>query len=225
MTQEVWSAVDDYINGLFVPPDQGLDEALRAITATGLPAVSVSPSQGKFLHLLVRIQGARKILEIGTLGGYSTIWLARALPPDGHLITLEADAKHAEVARKNIEFAGVGSVVELRVGAAQETLPKLAEEGCGPFDLIFVDADKENNSLYFHWALKLARRGSVIVVDNVIRNGAIADMNNQDRNLQGIRRFNELVASDGRVSATQVQTVGSKGYDGFALAVVLSEPN
>ena len=225
MTQEVWSAVDEYINGLFVPPDPGLDEALRAITAAGLPAVSVSPSQGKFLNLLARIQGVRKILEIGTLGGYSTIWLARALPPEGHLITLEADAKHAEVASKNIEFAGVGNLVELRVGPAQETLPKLAEEGCGPFDLIFVDADKENNPLYFHWALKLARRGSVIVVDNVIRDGKIADLKNQDCALLGIRRFNELVASDARVSATEIQTVGSKGYDGFALAVVLADAN
>jgi predicted O-methyltransferase YrrM len=183
----------------------------------------VSPNQGKLLLVLARAVGARTILEIGTLGGYSTIWLARALPIDGHLITLEADPKHAEVARANIAQAGLASVVELRLGRAVDTLPKLAAERRGPFDLIFIDADKRNNPDYFAWALKLSRRGSLIIADNVVRNGAVVDATSGDPSIQGVRRFNELLAAEPRVSATTIQTVGSKGYDGFAIALVTAD--
>lgn len=224
MTQELWTAVDRYITDLLVPPDPALDAALQASAAAGLPPINVSPNQGKLLLLLARLQGARTILEIGTLGGYSTIWLARALPVDGRLITLEVDPKHAEVARANIARAGLSEVVELRLGRALDTLPQLAAEGRGPFDLIFIDADKPSNPDYFAWALKLSRRGSLIIVDNAVRNGAVIDAASGDPSVQGVRRFNELLAAEPRVSATAIQTVGSKGYDGFAIALVTADP-
>lgn len=223
MNQQQWTAVDRYITDLLHPPDAELDAVLEASTAAGLPAHNVSPIQGKLLWLLARLQGARRILEIGTLGGYSTIWLARALPVDGSLITLEADPQRAAIARANLARAHLGAVVELRVGKALGTLPQLAAEGCGPFDLIFIDADKENNSHYFSWAIELSRRGSVIVVDNVVRNGAVIDATSADPIVQGVRRFNELLAAEPRVSATAIQTVGSKGYDGFAIALVTAD--
>jgi predicted O-methyltransferase YrrM len=222
-SNDQWTAVDRYITDLLVPPDPALDAALQASAAAGLPAINVAPNQGKFLMLLAQIQGARNILEVGTLGAYSTIWLARALPADGHLITLEADPKHAEVARSNIARAGLAQVVELRLGPALETLPRLAAEGAGPFDLIFIDADKPGYPDYFRWALKLSRRGSVIIADNVVRDGAVIDPASDDPRVQGMRRFNELLAAEPRVSATEIQTVGSKGYDGFALALVISD--
>jgi predicted O-methyltransferase YrrM len=221
MSQEQWSAVDGFITGLLVPPDPVLDAALAASAAAGLPAISVSPSQGKFLHLLTRACGARSILEIGTLAGYSTIWLARALPEGGRLVTLESEPAHAEVARANIARAGLGGVVELRLGRALDTLPGLAAEGVGPFDLVFIDADKPSTAEYFDWALRLTRRGSLIVVDNVVRDGAVVDEQSEDEVVQGVRRFYQRLAAEPRVSATAIQTVGSKGYDGFALAVVL----
>ncbi|WP_414570007.1 O-methyltransferase [Nostoc sp. CCY 9925] len=223
MTQEQWTAVDSYLTDLFVPSDPVLDAALEASAAAGLPPHNVSPNQGKLLLLLAQLQRARTILEIGTLGGYSTIWLARALPSDGYLITLEADAKHAEVAQKNIARAGLNEVVELRLGQALSTLPQLAAEGRSPFDLIFIDADKPNNPDYLAWALKLSRRGSLIVADNVVRNGAVIDTNSSDASVQGVRHFNELLASEPRLSATALQTVGSKGYDGFAIALVVAD--
>ncbi|MGB7844257.1 MAG: O-methyltransferase [Candidatus Acidiferrum sp.] len=224
MTQELWSAVDQYIGGLLVPNDPVLDTALQASTAAGLPNIQVSPLQAKLLQLLARLQGAHNILEIGTLGGYSAIWLARALPRRGRLLTLEADAKHAEVARGNFARAGLTGVIELRLGPALDTLPQIAVEGRAPFDLIFIDANKDNMPEYFDWALKLSRRGSVIVADNVIRDGAVVDAASKDPDIQGVRRFNERLAAEPRVSATEIQTVGMKGYDGFALAVVLADP-
>ena len=202
------------------PPDAALLTALRRSESAGLPAISVSPSQGKLLHLLAKAQGARAILEIGTLGGYSTIWLARALPENGRLITLEADPKHAAVARENIAGAGLSGIVEVRLGRAIDSLPKLAAEGRGPFDLIFIDADKPGYLDYFAWALKLSRRGTLIIADNVIRKGAVIDAASSDPGVQGMRRFYDAVAAEPRVSATAIQTVGSKGYDGFLLAVV-----
>lgn len=223
MTQEQWTAVDRYITDLLVPPDLALDAALQSSAAAGLPPYNVSPNQGKLLLLLARVQGARTILEIGTLGGYSTIWLARALPADGRLITLEADPKHAEVARANIARADLTDVVELRLGRALDTLPQIAAEGLGPFDLIFIDADKPSNPDYFTWALKLSRRGSLIIVDNVVRNGTVIDVASNDPRVQGVRRLNELIAAEPRVSATALQTVGSKGYDGFAIALVTAD--
>ncbi|HXB20745.1 MAG TPA: O-methyltransferase, partial [Candidatus Solibacter sp.] len=223
MSKDQWTAVDRYITDLLVPPDPALDAALQASSAAGLPAINVAPNQGKFLMLLAQIRGARNILEIGTLGAYSTIWLARALPADGRLITLEADPKHAEVARANIERAGFTHMVELRLGPALETLPKLAAEGRGPFDLIFIDADKPGYPDYFRWALKLSRRGSVIIADNVVRDGEVIDPASDDPRVQGMRRFNELLAAEPRVNATEIQTVGSKGYDGFAIALVIAE--
>jgi len=220
MTQDVWTAVDKYITDLLAPSDPALEAALQAASAAGLPSIQVSPVQGKPLHLLARACQARQILEIGTLGGYSTIWLARALPAGGRVITLEADPKHAEVAHANFALARLADVIELRLGPALETLPKLAAEGRGPFDLIFIDADKSNMREYFDWALKLSRTGSVIIADNVIRNGRVLDASSSDADIQGVRRFNERLAAEKRVSATEIQTVGSKGYDGFALVVV-----
>jgi predicted O-methyltransferase YrrM len=220
MSQELWTEVDQYINGLLVPVDPVLDAAMAASDAAGLPAIAVTPNLGKLLHLLARLQGARSILEIGTLAGYSTIWLARALPPGGRLVTLEAEPTHAEIARANIERAGLSAVVELRVGRALDTLPQLAAEGRGTFDLIFIDADKPNIPDYFTWALELSRPGSLIIVDNVVRKGAIVDTNSPDATIQGVRRFMEMLAAEPRVTATALQTVGSKGYDGFAIALV-----
>ncbi|HET6572790.1 MAG TPA: O-methyltransferase [Fimbriiglobus sp.] len=224
MTTEQWTAVDRYITDLLVPPDPALAAAHEASAAAGLPPINVTPNLGKLLHLLARVRGARTILEIGTLGGYSTIWLARALPPGGRLVTLESDPKCAEVARGNIARAGLSDVVELRLGQALDTLPRLATEGRGPFDLTFIDADKPNNTDYFAWALKLSRRGSVIVVDNVVRDGAVADAASTDPAVVGARRLYELLATEPRVSATAIQTVGGKGYDGFAIAVVTAGP-
>jgi predicted O-methyltransferase YrrM len=217
-SQEIWTVVDDYLVKLHVPKDEALDAALKSSADAGLPQIQVSPTQGKFLHLLAKIRGAKNILEIGTLGGYSTIWLARALPGDGKLITLEYAAKHADVAKANLKRAGLSETVEVIVGPAIESLPKLASRA--PFDLIFVDADKVSTPDYFTWAMKLSKPGSVIIVDNVIRKGAIADAKSSDENVWAIRKFNEMLASDTRVTATTLQTVGSKGYDGFAIAVV-----
>ncbi len=219
MSEKLWEAVDRYVNEVLVKPDAVLDEALRAGEAAGLPAISVSPSQGKLLSLIARAQGAAAILEIGTLAGYSSIWLARALPPAGKLITLEAEPKHAEVARANVARAGLERRVEIRVGRALDTLPKLAAEGAGPFDLVFIDADKPSIPEYFDWALKLARPGTLIVVDNVVRDGEVIDPHG-DESVQGVRRFHKRLADEPRVSATTIQTVGSKGYDGFTLALV-----
>jgi predicted O-methyltransferase YrrM len=222
--QRLWTAVDRYISERLLPPDPALDAALEASAAAALPAIAVSPNQGKLLHLLARIHSARSILELGTLGGFSTIWLARALPPGGRLLTLEVNANYAEVARENIARAGLADLVELRVGPALEALPQLAAEGLGPFDLVFIDADKQNIPEYFEWALKLSRRGSLIVTDNVVRAGAIADPACADPRVEGARRFHELLAAEPRVSATTIQTVGLKGYDGFTLALV-GEPS
>ncbi|MGW6602466.1 O-methyltransferase [Streptomyces sp. NPDC055036] len=222
MSQEQWNAVDRYFTDQLAPADEALSAALAASDAAGLPAIAVAPNQGKLLQLLARLQGARTVLEIGTLGGYSTIWLARALPEDGKLISLEYDPRHAEVARANLAHAGLDKIAEVRTGPALETLPVLAAEDAGPFDLVFIDADKANNPHYVEWALKLTRPGSVIIVDNVVRNGAVADPDSTDASVQGTRRAIELMAEHPRLSATAVQTVGSKGYDGFALAHVLA---
>ncbi len=215
-----WSEVDAYVNGIFVGTDAALEAARAASEAARLPDISVTPAQGKFLALLAQIRGARSILEIGTLGAYSTIWLARALPAGGRLISLEVNPRHAEVAKSNLARAGVASVVEVRLGEALETLPKLEAEGAAPFDYIFIDADKPNIAPYFGWAVRLSAPGTVIVVDNVIRNGAIIDAGSEDPNVQGVRRFNDMIAAQPGVSATTLQTVGAKGYDGFTLAVV-----
>jgi predicted O-methyltransferase YrrM len=218
--QPLWTDVDRYITDLLVRPDAALDAALQASKEAGLPDISVTPNQGKLLMLLAQIQRAKLILEIGTLGGYSTIWLARALPPDGRLITLESEAKHAAVAQANIARAGLSALVDLRLGRALDLLAQLAAENRGPFDLIFIDADKVTYPEYFKWALKLSRVGTVIIADNIVRKGAVIDPASSDANVQAVRRFNELVAAEPRVSATVIQTVGSKGYDGFAVAVV-----
>jgi predicted O-methyltransferase YrrM len=221
MTQIQWNAVDDYITDLLVPPDPALDAVLQSTIDANLPKINVAPNQGKLLHMLAQIRSARRILELGTLAGYSTIWLARALPADGKLITLEANPKHAEVARKNIDRAELSNIVEIRVGAALDTLPQLTDEA--PFDFVFIDADKANTPDYFTWALKLTQRGSIIIVDNVIRNGAVINDDSTDENIQGIRKFNRLLAAEPRVKATAIQTVGSKGYDGLAIALVISD--
>lgn len=223
MSQELWTAVDHYFAEVLVPSDPALEEALRASEAAGLPAIQVAPNQGKLLMLLAQLRGARSILEIGTLGGYSTIWLARALPEGGRLITLEAEPKHAEVARANIKQAGLADRVEVRLGKALETLPQLAAEGLGPFDLIFIDADKVNMPTYAEWALKLSRKGSLIIMDNVVRDGAVIEADSDDPSVQGVRRMNQWLASEPRLSATALQTVGSKGYDGLALALVIAD--
>jgi predicted O-methyltransferase YrrM len=221
MNQTTWSAVDQYFNDALIPADPVLNAALEASDAAGLPQHNVAPNQGRLLMLLAQMQNARRILEIGTLGGYSTIWLAWALPQDGKLITLEFEPKHAEVARANIANAGLADMVEVRVGAAIESLPQIAAEGAGPFDLIFIDADKRGNRDYFGWALKMSRVGTVIIVDNVARGGAVVDADG-DESVQGVRRLTEMLAKEPRVSVTAIQTVGSKGYDGFILARVLA---
>jgi predicted O-methyltransferase YrrM len=220
MSQQQWTAVDDYLTGALVGPDEALDAALAASDAAGLPAIAVSPAQGKLLNLLARLVTARRILEIGTLGGYSTIWLARALPPDGRLITLEYAPKHAEVARANLAQAGLADLVEVRVGAALDTLPGLADGRADLFDLVFIDADKQNTPDYFTWSVRLTRPGGVIIVDNVVRDGKVLDADSEDPDVQGLRRLNEVMAADPLVSATTIQTVGVKGYDGFAIAIV-----
>jgi predicted O-methyltransferase YrrM len=217
--QERWTAVDRYLADRLLEPDAALDAALEASAAAGLPAHGVSPAQGRLLELLARIQGARTILELGTLGAYSTIWLARALPPGGRLMTLELDAGYAAVARANLARAGVADVVEVRVGPARDTLAALAAEGHDPFDLVFIDADKAGNAEYLGAALALSRPGTLIVADNVIRGGSVLD--GEDASAVGVRRFFDLIAAEPRLRATAIQTVGEKGYDGFALAVVL----
>lgn len=223
--KDLWSGVDGYLTDLLVRPDEALDSALRESDKAGLPAIAVSAPQGKMLHLLARAVGAKRILEIGTLGGYSTIWLARALAPGGKLISLEYEPKHAEVARRNLAKAGVADRVEIRVGRAQESLPQIAKENGGPFDLIFIDADKPGYVDYFPWAIKLGRIGTVIIADNVVRKGEVINPQSEDAMVQGIRRFHDVVANEKRVSATAIQTVGAKGYDGFTLAVVIASPH
>ncbi len=218
-----WTEVDRFLSQALIAPDHILEFALESSRAAGLPAISVSPNQGKLLELLARIMGARSILEIGTLGAYSTIWLARGMQPGGLLITLEADPAHAAVARTNIARAGLESVVELRLGSASDTLPRISAERLGPFDLIFIDADKKNIPSYFEWALKLTRPGSVIVVDNVVRGGRVIESNSDDPDIQGVRRFLALAGANPNVSATAIQTVGLKGYDGFAIVRVLEK--
>jgi len=220
VTQHQWDAVDEYIEDLLIGEDAALDAALAAADKADLPPIAVAPSQGKFLNLLARAHGARRILEIGTLAGYSTIWLARALPADGRLITLEYDPRHAEVATANIAAAGLADLVEVRVGKALDSLPALAE--LEPFDLFFIDADKANNPNYFTWALRLSRPGSVIVVDNVVRSGLVVDATSTDPAIVGTRKLGRMLADEPRVDATMIQTVSGKGYDGFALALVTS---
>lgn len=222
MTQQLWTSVDNYITDLFVPIDPVMKDVLATSEAAGLPSISVTPNEGKLLMLLAQICGARKILEIGTLGGYSTIWLAWGLVSDGTLITLESNAKHAEVARANIARAGLVGTVEVQVGPALDTLPQLVAQGRGPFDLIFIDANKDNYPEYLAWALKLSRQGTLIVADNVIRDGKVLDPTSIDPLIQGTRRFNQLLAEESRVKATVIQTVGGKGYDGIAIAIVTS---
>ena len=219
-TPKEWSEVDDYFADLLFHDDPALDAALGTSAEAGLPPHHVAPNQGKLLYLLARIQGARRILEIGTLGGYSAIWLARAHPPGGRLITLEANSRHTEVARANIARAGLAEVVDVREGSALESLARIGEQSEEPFDFIFIDADKANNPHYLEWALQLSRPGSLIVADNVVRGGAVVDGASTDPDVRGIRRFMELLALEPRVSATVVQTVGDKGYDGLALALV-----
>ncbi|WP_416482206.1 O-methyltransferase [Streptomyces sp. CL12] len=219
--QQLWDDVDDYFISTLSPDDEALRAALRENDAAGLPPIGVTAAQGKLLQLLAQVQGARTILEIGTLGGYSTIWLARALPEDGRLVTLEYSARHAEVATRNIARAGLDRVAQVRVGPALESLPKLADENPAPFDLVFIDADKANNAHYVEWALRLTRAGSLIVLDNVVRCGRVADPGATDPDVVGTRTAIELIASHPRLSGTAIQTVGTKGYDGFALIRVL----
>ncbi len=224
MAAERWAEVDSYVTRLLAPHDAVLDEALVASEAAGIPAIQVSPPQGKLLGILARSIGAKTILEFGTLAGYSSIWLARALPEDGRLVTLEADPAHAEVAAANIANAGLDRLVDLRVGRAQEVLPQLAAEGAGPFDLTFIDADKESSPEYFAWALNRSRPGSLIVADNVVRDGRLVDLGDDDPAITGQRELHELIAAEPRVSATTIQTVGAKGYDGFTIALVEPQP-
>jgi predicted O-methyltransferase YrrM len=218
--QKKWSKVDAYVAEKLLPADAVLDAALAANAAGGLPAIDVSPPQGKLLSLLVRMNGARRVLEIGTLGGYSTIWMARALPADGRLVTLEYEPRHAAVAKTNIERAGLADKVDIHVGRAIDNLPKLAAEGLDPFDFVFIDADKPSNPQYLEWALKLSRPGTVIVLDNVIRDGAVIEAKSGDANVEGARAGFDFLGSNSRLDATALQTVGSKGYDGFAIAIV-----
>ncbi|MEP7288142.1 MAG: O-methyltransferase [Chloroflexota bacterium] len=220
MNQDQWTAVDDYFSGLFVPPDPVLDAALQAQADAGLPHINVAPTQGKLLYLLARLHGVRSILEIGTLGGYSTIWLARALQSGGHLITLEIDPAHAAVAQANIDRAGLAAAVEVRLGSAHTTLPQLIESGAGPFDLVFIDADKPSTPEYLTWALQLTKPGSLIIIDNVVRKGAVSDPTSTDANVQGIQKALAALANNPNLTTTALQTVGVKGYDGFAIALV-----
>jgi len=219
--QNLWTEVDRYFCDLLAPADEKLDAALAANRQASLPSIDVSRLQGKFLDLLVRVTGARRILEIGTLGGYSTIWMARALPEGARIVSLEVNPRHAEVARANLLNAGVLERVDLRVGRAIDSLPILEASGAGPFDLIFIDADKPSNADYLAWALKLSRPGTLIITDNVVRDGKVVQAKNADADVQGVRRSAEMMAAEPRLSATVLQTVGVKGYDGFALAVVL----
>ena len=219
MSEKLWSDVDTYLEGVLIGDDKVLEATREASRAAGLPDIAVSPTQGKLLYLMARMIGAKRILEVGTIGGYSAIWLARALPVSGELITLEFDPKHADVARSNIKNAGLGDRVKVLTGAAIDTLPTLS----GSFDFSFIDADKKSNPDYFQWALKLSRRGGVIVVDNVIREGRVIETGTNDANIEGIRRLNTMLAAEPRVSATAIQTVGIKGYDGLAIALVTAD--
>ncbi|MER9883693.1 MULTISPECIES: O-methyltransferase [unclassified Mesorhizobium] len=220
MSRKIWASVDDYIVEALFEADAALDAVLAANRDQGLPPIDVSPAQGKLLSLLARMLGAKKVLEIGTLGGYSTIWMARALPMDGKVVTLELDPHHASVARSNFERAGVSDRVELRVGPALQSLAALGAESAGPFDFIFIDADKPNNPHYLSWAMRLSRPGTVIVCDNVIRDGAVVNEDGRDANVEGARAAFSFIGSDKRLQGTAIQTVGAKGYDGFAIAIV-----
>ncbi|KVN14976.1 methyltransferase [Burkholderia stagnalis] len=220
MNQDLWTRMDAYFSATLVPSDDALDAALAASDAAGLPAINVAPNQGKLLQLLATIRGARRILEVGTLGGYSTIWLARALPPGGRLVTLELNPEHAKVATQNIARAGFAEVVSVVVGSAKDSLAQLVEAGAEPFDFIFIDADKENNAVYLDAALKLSRPGTVIVVDNVVRQGRVADPDNHDPDVAGVREGFRFIAAQPRLTTTAVQTVGLKGWDGFAISIV-----
>ena len=220
MSRKTWTAVDDYIVESLLEADPVLDAALKANSERGLPAIDVSPAQGKLLNLLVRMSGAKRILEIGTLGGYSTIWLARALPPGGKVVTLELEPHHADVARDNLKTAELSELVDLRVGPALETLAALSAEGTAPFDFIFIDADKPNNRHYLSWAVRLSRPGTVIVCDNVIRDGAVLNEDGSDANVEGARAAFSFIGDSNRLDGTAIQTVGAKGYDGFAIVIV-----
>ena len=220
MTRELWTAVDRYFSDKLLQKDPILDAAAESAEKAGLPPIAVSPNQGKFLHTLAQIVNARAILELGTLGGYSTIWLARGMRSGGRLTTIELDPKHAEVARSNISRAGLKDVVEIRIGSALDVLPQLSAEKRGPFDLIFIDADKQNIPAYFEWSMKLSHQGTVIIVDNVVRDGEVIDPNSSDDRIAGVRKFVDVLAADSRASATTIQTVGTKGYDGFTMVLV-----
>lgn len=220
MTQELWTAVDNYVQRMLIAPNPVLDAALVSSAEAGLPDIQVAPNQGMLLHLLARMQHPKRILEIGTLGGYSTIWLAMALAPGGRLITLEYEPRHAQVAQENIARAGLADRVEIRVGRALDSLAQLAAEGLDSFDLIFIDADKPNNPDYFRWALALSRPGTAIIVDNVVRDGRVVDDASTDGSVRGVREMFDVIAAEPRVDATAIQTVGVKGYDGLLLALV-----
>ena len=220
MSKEIFGSVEKYISDLFGDHDSELAATEQSITDANIPQISISANQGKFLHLLARLSNARKILEIGTLGGYSTIWLARALPQNGKLISLELDPKHAAVAQKNVNHAGLDGIVEIRIGKAIDQLPKLVAENAGPFDMIFIDADKPPYTEYFEWSLKLSRPGTLIVADNVIREGKVLEENSSDEMVAGVKRFNEALAATPFVTATIIQTVGAKDHDGMAIAIV-----
>jgi len=218
---DTWTAVDRYFSKALIKPDRRLDAALNANRKAELPAIDVTPLQGRFLEVLVRATGARRVLEIGTLGGYSTIWLARAIPDNGLVVTLELEPKHASIAQRNIEKAGLSQRVDLRIGSAAESLAALVAASADPFDFIFIDADKAGYPGYLRWSLKLSRPGTLIVADNVVRDGKVIDPRNPDPNIRGVRRFMRLMSAEPRLSSTVLQTVASKGYDGFAMAVVL----
>ena len=220
MNQKIFEAVDKYISDLFIPPDESLVAAEQSHRLENIPQINVSPNLGKLLYLFARLSKAKKILEVGTLAGYSSIWMAKALPEDGRLISLEIDPRHAEVARKNIDRAGLSSKVEIRVGKAIDSLPELVNEKAGPFDMIFIDADKPPYSEYFEWSLKLSRSGTLIIADNVIRDGKVLDQNQEDPMVKGAQRFNKALAANRNVSATILQTIGVKEYDGMAIAIV-----
>lgn len=220
--QPTWTAVDNYFNDVLLMPDPVLEQAIKSSEDADMPQHQVAPNQGQFLQLLVQMMGAKNILEIGTLAGYSTIWLGRAVAPDGRVVTLEANPAYAEIAQQNIALANLTDVVDIRVGKAIDTLPQLQE--LAPFDFIFIDADKPSNPDYLQWSLTLSRPGTIIVGDNVVRNGAVTDPNSTDPKVQGVRTFLQMIADEPRLSATAIQTVGSKGYDGFAIAQVLQSP-
>jgi len=220
MVEPVWTEIDSYFEKKLVGADPALAACLRASADANLPDIQVSPVQGRLLHLIAKLHGARRILEVGTLGGYSAICLARALPPDGKLITLEIDPKHADVARSNLDHAGLSDKVEIRLGPALDSLPKIASEGAGPFDMFFLDADRPNNRAYLDWVLRLSAPGAVLVIDNVVRHGSVVDASSEDSSVRGLREMIDALASERRVTATAIQTVGRKGYDGFLLAQI-----